>query len=191
MSTCVVIITVRWRGADTCGCGTGGHISTRVPIIARSRIGGEDTIAAVARVISAWIPVIARDRGATGTLTIHAAILGRTGIPIVTQADRDGMVATSVSQTRVIRARIPVIADETPQPNTVTVHATVPRGAAILIVAIARVGAEYATQTHIAAVVSAWIAILTVHGCTRRTCPCCAHIPQRTQIPVITGLCVV
>jgi hypothetical protein len=101
------------------------------------------------------------------------------------------MGTSAVRKARVLGTRITVVTGQVADSATVAFHAAIARGAAVLIIAIKRIGREDAAQFSVTGIIRTRITIFTRGRGARATGTVRTHIALGASVAVITRLRVV
>ena len=131
-----------------------------IGVITGLGIGGEDTLAVIARLVRAGVAVFAVEGGPGLTDAFEARVVDGAGIAIIACAIARGMGAASIGEATIDGACIAIIACKGTRPDAGPFDADVGCGACIFVVTGKDVGGEEASEGAVAGIVGTGIAIV-------------------------------
>ena len=189
--TCILIVAIEGLRGDACSIDASRCAGAGIAVIAGPVIGCEDTVATVTRLVSAWVAIVAGQSGAARASAIDTAVIHRAGIPVIA-GSLDGLVgAASLGQADILGAGVVVITRQVAYASAVAFHAAIAGRTRVFIITVVGVRREYTSEFTVAAIICAWIPVITGRLVTRGASTLGANIPLRATIAIVAGLCVV
>tara|TARA_B100000674_G_scaffold483944_1_gene488693 strand:+ start:434 stop:874 length:441 start_codon:yes stop_codon:yes gene_type:complete len=120
-----------------------GSLGADIPVVTLSIVWCEHTSAILTAIRRAGVSIVTLKCWAWLTDTVHARILGRARVAIVTGADRHAVGTTTVSLATIDGAWIAIITENIPKTDAVALHTAIVARAGIVVVALGEVGRKY------------------------------------------------
>src|SRR5439155_1035919 len=140
----------------------------------------------VARIVGAWVAVIAAEAAVACAGSVRAGVVGRAGVTIVAGARVERVPAARARVARVVGARVAVVAAQQGA-GAGAAGAGVAGGTRIAVVAGGGVGGVHTTRVGPAGVVGADVAVVAGRRCAAHTLPAGAGVVRRAGVGILAG----
>jgi hypothetical protein len=175
-------------------CATTGPVSTSiiegtcVSVITSAFVTGKDAISVFADLICTAIAIVTGNGRSAEARAFFADVTGGAELPIVTRPGTIYVATSSIGFAAIHGAGIAVVTGQASTSQAGSVHAQVCSRTVILVVTLGAVVRKHAAQGGIAAIIGAWVSVVTCQGCgARLTASIGTGVAQGTTVRVVAG----